>query len=70
MAEHDDFFGPDAALALEAKLKGLGKDVEFTVHPGSGHAFMATHNALGTHDEPLAERLWPEVTAFLHERLG
>jgi carboxymethylenebutenolidase len=70
MAEHDDFFGPDAALALEAKLKGLGKDVEFTVHPGSGHAFMATHNALGTHDEPLAEQLWPDVTAFLHERLG
>ena len=35
MAENDDFFGPDAARALEAKLQGMGKDVTFTVHPGN-----------------------------------
>ena len=27
MAEHDDFFTPDGAKALEAKLQGMGKDV-------------------------------------------
>src|SRR5678815_4807861 len=27
MAENDDFFGPDAAKALETKLRGMGKDV-------------------------------------------
>lgn len=70
MAENDDFFGPDAARALEAKLQGLGKDVTLTVHAGTGHAFMGPHNALGTRDEALAEQLWPEVTAFLHEQLG
>jgi carboxymethylenebutenolidase len=70
MAESDDFFGPDAARALEAKLQGMGKDVQFTVHPGTGHAFMATHNALGTRNEALAEKLWPEVVGFLHEKLG
>jgi carboxymethylenebutenolidase len=70
MAETDDFFGPDAARALEAKLQGMGKDVTLTVHPGTGHAFMGPHNALGTLDEALAERLWPEVTAFLHAQLG
>jgi carboxymethylenebutenolidase len=70
MAENDDFFGPEAARALEAKLGGIGKDVQFTIHPGTGHAFMATHNALGTRDEDLAEKIWPEVTAFLHEQLG
>ena len=48
MAEHDDFFSPAAARALEAKLKGMGKDVTLTVHPGTGHAFMGPHNALGT----------------------
>src|SRR5438874_910379 len=48
MAEHDDFFGPSAANALEEKLRGMGKDVVFTVHPGTGHAFMGPHNALGT----------------------
>jgi carboxymethylenebutenolidase len=69
MAEHDDFFGPEAASALEAKLRGLGKDVTMTVHPGTGHAFMGPHNALGTLDEELAERIWPEVIGFLHEQL-
>ena len=70
MAEHDDFFGPDAARALEAKLQGMGKDVQFTVHPGTGHAFMGPHNALGTLDEAVAAELWPGVIAFLHEQLG
>jgi carboxymethylenebutenolidase len=70
MAENDDFFGPDAARALEAKLKGAGKDVEFTVHAGAGHAFMAPHNALGTLDEELSAAIWPDVVAFLHEQLG
>ncbi|MGE3836061.1 MAG: dienelactone hydrolase family protein [Acidimicrobiia bacterium] len=69
MAEHDDFFGPDGARALEAKLQAMGKDVVITVHPGTGHAFMGPHDALGTHDAALAERLWPEVAAFLHATL-
>jgi carboxymethylenebutenolidase len=69
MAENDDFFGPEGAKALEAKLTDMGKDVSITVHPGTGHAFMGPHNALGTLDEELAERLWPQVTAFLHDTL-
>ena len=56
MAENDDFFSPDAARALEEKLRAMGKDVTFTVHPGTGHAFMGPHNALGTLDEELAAR--------------
>jgi carboxymethylenebutenolidase len=47
----------------------LGKDVTITVHPGSGHAFMGPHNALGTLDEELAAKIWPQVLAFLHETL-
>ena len=70
MAEKDDFFPPDAARRLESKLRGLGKDVVFTVHPGTGHAFMGPHNALGTRDEELAARIWPGVLSFLHEKLG
>ncbi|HEX5267547.1 MAG TPA: dienelactone hydrolase family protein [Acidimicrobiales bacterium] len=70
MAENDDFFSPDAARALESKLRGMGKDVEFTVHPGTGHAFMGPHNALGTLDEELAGKIWPGVLDFLHEKLG
>ena len=69
MAEHDDFFSPAAAAALEAKLRGLGKDVTLTVHAGTGHAFMAPHNALGTLDEAVAAVVWPQVVSFLHEQL-
>ncbi len=70
MAEHDDFFPPAAAHALEAKLRALGKDVVLTVHPGSGHAFMGPHNALGTHDAGLAASVWPDVVAFLRGELA
>ena len=47
MAEHDDYFPPAAAHALETKLRAMGKDVTLTVHRGTGHAFMGPHNALG-----------------------
>ena len=67
MAENDSFFPPDAARALEAKLRALGKNVTLTVHPGTGHAFMAPHNALGTLDAELAARIWPQVVSFLHD---
>ena len=70
MAEQDDFFGPEAAKALEAKLQGMGKDVTLTVHEGTGHAFMASHNALGTHDAEKAGEIWPQAVAFLHDALG
>jgi len=69
LAEHDDFFGPDAARQLEAHLKQLGKDVDFTVYPGSGHAFMAPHNALGTQDTELYDQVWPQAVAFLRTQL-
>jgi carboxymethylenebutenolidase len=69
MAERDDFFSPEAAHDLEQRLRALGKDVSLTVHPGSGHAFMAEHNALGNYDPQLAEQLWPQMIAFLHEQL-
>jgi carboxymethylenebutenolidase len=69
MAENDDFFSPGAAKALESKLQGMGKDVTLTVHPGTGHAFMAPHNALGTLNQELADVIWPQVLEFLHDKL-
>ena len=47
----------------------MGKDVTLTVYPGSGHAFMAPHNALGTKDEALAAKIWPEVISFLKKNV-
>jgi carboxymethylenebutenolidase len=69
MAENDSFFPPQAARALEAKLRAMGKDVTLTVHPGTGHAFMGPHNALGTLDVALAAKIWPQVVTFLEGAL-
>ena len=70
MAEHDDFFPPAAAHALEARLRGMGKDVTLTVHPGTGHAFMGPHNALGTFNAVVAAQVWPQAVSFLKTALG
>jgi carboxymethylenebutenolidase len=48
----------------------MGKACTLTVHAGTGHAFMAPHNALGTLNAKLAAEIWPRVTSFLHETLG
>jgi carboxymethylenebutenolidase len=69
MAEHDNYFSPAAAKALEAKLRGMGKDVTLTVHPGTGHAFMGPHNALGTLNEKIAAEIWPRAVSFLKDKL-
>jgi len=69
-AGNDDFFPPDAVKALEAELRGMGKDVELVVHQGSGHAFMNDANVFGTHDAELAANCWKATAAFLHEQLG
>jgi carboxymethylenebutenolidase len=70
MAEHDDFFTPAGARALETKLLAMGKDVTLTIHPGTGHAFMGPHNALGTLNVELAAQIWPQVVSFLKEMLS
>ncbi len=70
MAEVDGFFPPEGAADLEQRLQAAGVDASLTVHPGTGHAFMASHNALGTQDNDLAARLWPEVHAFIHDTVS
>jgi carboxymethylenebutenolidase len=70
MAEHDSFFSPEAARALEAKLRKMGKNVTLTVHQGTGHAFMGPHNALGTFNAEVAAKVWPQAVAFLKENLA
>jgi carboxymethylenebutenolidase len=69
MASPDDYFTPEAAKALEAKLQGLGKDCRIEVHQ-AGHGFMNEENPMGTYDAELAARLWPEVVAFLKGALA
>jgi carboxymethylenebutenolidase len=69
-AEQDDFFPPEAIKELEAKLKGMGKDVSFEVYEGTGHAFANEHDPLGTHDPVAAKDAVGKAVAFLKSKLG
>ena len=70
MAEHDGFFGPEGAQgARAAAAASSARTSRSPSHPGTGHAFMAPHNALGTHDQEAYDRIWPQVLAFLHQHL-
>jgi len=69
-AENDDFFPPGAIRQLEEQLRDMGKDVEFEIHPGTGHAFANEENALGTHDEEVTAACWRKTIGFLKDRLS
>jgi carboxymethylenebutenolidase len=68
-AENDDYFPPDAVKDLETRLRAMGKDVTLDVIEGTGHAFAASHDALGTYDEEKAEACWAQAVAFLRANL-
>ena len=68
-AENDDFFPPEAVKDLESRLQAMGKDVEFTVHEGTGHAFASGHNALGTRDDAASDAAWGAALTFLRANL-
>jgi carboxymethylenebutenolidase len=69
-AEKDDFFGPGPVKELEAQLQGMGKDVEFIVYPGTGHAFANEEDALGTYDAEAAKTALDRAVSFLRSKLG
>jgi carboxymethylenebutenolidase len=68
-AENDDFFPPGPVKQLEKQLKDMGKDVEFIVYPGTGHAFGNEENALGTYDAEAAKTSWERAMTFLRSKL-
>ena len=61
----DKEFDPDRPRTYHYR----GKDVTLTVHPGTGHAFMAPHNALGTRNEKVAAEIWPQMISFLKKHV-
>jgi carboxymethylenebutenolidase len=68
-AENDDFFPPGPVKELEQQLKGMGKDVEFIVYPGTGHAFGNEEDALGTYDAEASELAWQRAVSHLRGTL-
>jgi carboxymethylenebutenolidase len=68
-AENDDFVDPESVRKLEEQLKGLGKDVEFYMYPGVGHAFTNHHRPEVFHEEH-SQAAWDRTVAFFREKLG
>ncbi len=64
----DDFFTPDAARQLEQKLSDLGKDVEFHIYEGAGHAFF-NDDRPEAYKADAASTAWARTLAFLHAHL-
>jgi carboxymethylenebutenolidase len=69
-AEGDDFFPAAAVLDLEARLRDMGKDVSFTMYPGTGHAFANETNQLGTYDPDASVQAWLRTLEFLRSTLA
>jgi carboxymethylenebutenolidase len=68
-AGNDAFVTPEAARDLEARLRDLGKDVEFIVHDNVDHAFF-NDTRPDVHDEQAASAAWTRTLEFLRSKLG
>ena len=55
---------PESAMEFEATARGMKKDVNVTVYPEAGHAFMNPNNA-GGYREADAGDAWTRILAFL-----
>ncbi|HUC35870.1 MAG TPA: dienelactone hydrolase family protein [Acidimicrobiales bacterium] len=68
-AELDQYCTPDAARALEARLKGLGREAEMHIYPGVDHAFF-NDTRPEVYDAEASATAWKRTIDFLHSHLG
>lgn len=67
-AEKDAFASPEAARALEADLKGRGKDATFHIYPGTDHAFF-NDDRPEVFNAAAAATAWSRVLALFRANL-
>jgi carboxymethylenebutenolidase len=67
-AQGDDFFTPEAANALGEQLRGLGKEAEIIIYPGTDHAFF-NDTRPEVYNAEAAAALWERSLAFFHSHL-
>jgi carboxymethylenebutenolidase len=68
-AAGDSFFTPEAARALEAELKGLGKDATVKIYDDTDHAFF-NDTRPEVYDAEASALAWNRTIDFLHSHLG
>ncbi|HUI02679.1 MAG TPA: dienelactone hydrolase family protein [Acidimicrobiales bacterium] len=69
VAGDDGYFSPDAARALEAQLRRLGKDVELHLYDGTDHAFF-NDTRPEVYDADASRLAWSRTLDFLRARLA
>jgi len=67
-AENDAFASPEAARALEADLKGRGKNATFHIYPGTHHAFFNDERP-DVYDAAASKTAWMRVLALFRANL-
>ena len=67
-AEKDAFASPEAARALEADLKGRGKNATFHIYPGTDHAFF-NDDRPDVFNAAAAATAWSRVLALFRANL-
>ena len=68
-ASEDGFFTADKVRALEAELKGLGKDVELVIHRGTDHAFF-NDTRPEVYDAEHSAEAWDATISFFRETVA
>lgn len=68
-AEIDDFAGPKAVAELDATLKGLGKEADFHLYPGTEHAFF-NDSRPEVYNAEAAAAAWARAVTFLNTKVG
>ena len=58
---------PEELTSLHDKLVAAGKDVQFKLYEGAGHAFLADYR--DSYHEERAHELWADVLAYLDAKL-
>jgi carboxymethylenebutenolidase len=69
VAGEDEYFSPEAAAALQAQLRALGKEAEFHVYEGAHHAFY-NDTRPEVYDAAASSLAWDRTVEFLRTRLG
>lgn len=67
--EDDEFFSPDKMRELEATLDEAGKDTDFHLYAGAGHAFF-NDTRPEAYDATAASLAWTRTLEFLRAKLG
>ncbi len=67
--ERDGSVTPDAARELAGTLEALGKDADFTIYPGVGHAFF-NDTRKNVYNSEIAKITWNRMVRFFREHLA